>query len=75
MPSAKSHRKPPLARSAAVAACLAAFAASAQGCSTTQEKAAAHQLEAEKILKARAKRQAERKHDKHSKSHHNGGKN
>ena len=33
------------------------------GCETTQEKAAAHRAEAERILKARAKRQ-QQKHDK-----------
>ncbi len=35
------------------------------GCSTTQEKAAAHRAESERILKARAKRQASRGTDKH----------
>jgi len=38
------------------------------GCSTTQEKAAAHRAESERILEAREKRQQkkqhERKHDK-----------
>jgi hypothetical protein len=35
------------------------------GCSTTQEKAAAQRAESARILKARAKRQARRKNDKH----------
>ncbi|HEU4739561.1 MAG TPA: hypothetical protein VFS54_10835 [Solirubrobacterales bacterium] len=43
-------------------------AGSISGCSTTQEKAAAHQAESERILEAREKRQQkkqhERKHDK-----------
>jgi hypothetical protein len=73
VPSAS--RKPPLARSAAVAACLAVFAANAQGCSTTQEKATAHKLEAERFLEAREKRQAKRRHEKHHKQHHEGSKN
>ncbi|HEX4306292.1 MAG TPA: hypothetical protein VHZ54_09665 [Solirubrobacterales bacterium] len=46
----------------AVVACLCLLGAGAAGCSTTQEKAAAKQLEAEHILKARAQRQAARKH-------------
>jgi hypothetical protein len=46
----------------AVGACLCLLGAGAAGCSTTQEKAAAKQLEAEHILKARAKRQAAKKH-------------
>lgn len=32
------------------------------GCSTTQEKAAAHRAESARILKARAKRQARKNH-------------
>lgn len=43
-------------------------AGSLSGCSTTQDKAAAHQAESERILEAREKRQQkkqhERKHDK-----------
>jgi hypothetical protein len=43
-------------------------AGSLGGCSTTQEKAAAHRAESERILEAREKRQQkkqhERKHDK-----------
>lgn len=77
MPSVR--RRPPLAHSAAVAACIGLLGAGAAGCSTTQEKAAAHQAESERILDARAKRQA-KKRDKNegdkqskSKSHDNGG--
>ena len=46
----------------AVIACVCLLGAGTAGCSTTQEKAAAKQLEAEHILKARAKRQAAKKH-------------
>jgi hypothetical protein len=35
------------------------------GCETTQDKAAAHRAESERILKARDKRQQARKHRKH----------
>lgn len=43
-------------------------AGSLGGCSTTQEKAAAHRAESERILKARDKRQQEKKHEhKHEK--------
>jgi hypothetical protein len=78
VPSAR--RRPPLAHSAALAACIGLLGAGAAGCSTTQEKAAGHQAESERILKARAERQRQRKdrnkddkQDK-SKSHDNGGK-
>jgi hypothetical protein len=37
------------------------------GCETTQEKAAAQRAESERILEARAKRQAKKKH---SQNHH-----
>ena len=60
MPSAK----PPLARSAAVAACICLLGAGAAGCSTTQEKAAAKQLESEQIIKEQAAKKAERKREK-----------
>jgi hypothetical protein len=50
----------PLARSAAVAACLALVAAGASGCETTQEKAAKQQARAAHILKARAERKQRR---------------
>lgn len=35
------------------------------GCSTTQEKAAIHQAESERILEAREKRQEQKKKQKH----------
>jgi uncharacterized protein HemX len=54
----------------AVVACLCLLGAGAAGCSTTQEKAAAKQLEAEHILNARAKRQAAKKREKQK--HHHG---
>ena len=79
MPSVR--RRPPLAHSAAVAACIGLLGAGAAGCSTTQDKAAAHQAESERILEARAERQKQRKKDRNkggtqdkSKSHDNGGK-
>jgi hypothetical protein len=56
-------------RLVAVAACACLLGAGAAGCSTTQEKAAAKQVEAEHILNARAKRQAAKKHEK-AKHHH-----
>lgn len=37
----------------------------AAGCSTTQEKAAIHQAESERILEAREKRQEQKKKQKH----------
>jgi hypothetical protein len=48
----------------AIGACLCLLGAGAAGCSTTQDKAAAKQAEAEHILKARAKRQAAKKREK-----------
>jgi hypothetical protein len=49
----------------AVAACAGSLLVGASaGCSTTQEKAAEHQVESERILDARAARQAKRKQDK-----------
>lgn len=56
-------------RHLALLALAGVFAAgSLSGCSTTQEKAAAHRAESERILEAREKRQQkkqhERKHDK-----------
>ncbi|HEY2053003.1 MAG TPA: hypothetical protein VGH14_03605 [Solirubrobacterales bacterium] len=58
---------PSVRESLAVLACACLLGAGPAGCSTTQEKAAAKQLEAEKILKARAERQVAKKrhHDKH----------
>lgn len=40
------------------------------GCETTQEKAAAHRAESERILEARAKRQAEKKKHRHDDKQH-----
>ena len=63
MPSVKRNKRFVLLALAGVFA-----AGSLGGCSTTQEKASAHRAESERILKAREKRQAEkkreRKHDK-----------
>jgi len=43
-------------------------AGSLSGCSTTQEKAAAHRAESERILEAREKRQQKKHHEaKHDK--------
>jgi regulator of protease activity HflC (stomatin/prohibitin superfamily) len=42
--------------------CAALGAAGLAGCETTQEKAAAQRAESARILKARAERQAKRKH-------------
>ena len=62
MPSARR-------RQLAVAALTGALAlAGLTGCETTQEKAAAHRAESERILKAREKRQKQKKQgDKHGK--------
>lgn len=60
MPSAR--RAP---RLAVLVVCGAIGAGALTGCETTQEKAAAQQAESARILKARAKRQAVRKHRKH----------
>lgn len=64
MPSAK--RAPQLA---VLLLCGALGAGSLAGCETTQEKAAAQQAESARILEARAKRLAERKHHEHDKHH------
>lgn len=56
MPSAK--RKSQLA---ALLLCGAIGAGSLAGCETTQDKAAAHQAESERILEAREKRQQAKK--------------
>jgi hypothetical protein len=50
---------------AVLALCGAIGAGSLAGCETTQEKAAAQQAESERILDARAKRQAQKKKQKH----------
>jgi hypothetical protein len=55
---------PRTARLAVLAAGASLLAGAAAGCSTTQEKATAHRAEAERILEARAKRQAKKQNDK-----------
>jgi hypothetical protein len=63
-------------RLGALAACGALLAGGAIGCSTTQEKAAEAQAQAEQILKARAKRQHQKKQVKQAKQNlrkENGG--
>jgi len=67
VPSARRHRRS--GRSLAVLALAGALAlAGLTGCETTQEKAAAHRAESERILKAREKRQQKKhrqaKHEK-----------
>jgi hypothetical protein len=58
------------ARPLAVGACVCLLGAGAAGCSTTQEKAAAQKIESERILKARAERQAAKKKQKAAKAKH-----
>lgn len=71
MPSVR--RRPPLARSAAVAACIGLLGAGAAGCSTTQEKAERQQARAKHILEARAERQKKKhKGDKSKQADKNG---
>jgi hypothetical protein len=68
VPSAK--RAPQLA---VLVLCGALAAGSLAGCETTQEKAAAQRAESERILDARAKRQAKKKHtQKHHHKHEKG---
>jgi hypothetical protein len=52
------------ARFGALAVCGTLLLGAASGCSTTQEKAEKQQAQSKHILEARAKRQAQRKHDK-----------
>ena len=59
----RSARRAP--QLAVLAACGAIGAGALTGCETTQEKAAAQQAESQRILKARAKRQANKKKHKH----------
>lgn len=59
----RSARRSPAAP-LAVALCGGALLLGGTGCETTQEKAAAHQAEAQRILDAREKRQAQKKRDK-----------
>lgn len=68
MPSVK--RTP---RLAVLVLCGALGAGSLAGCETTQEKAAAHRAESERILEARAKRQ--RHHGSKSQNAHADGTN
>lgn len=65
MPSAR--RAPQIA---VFALCGALGAGSLTGCETTQEKAKAQRAESERILDARAKRQAQKKKHKHENKHH-----
>lgn len=67
MPSAK--RAPQLA---VLALCGALGAGSLAGCETTQEKAAAQRAQSERILEARAKRQAHKKKHRHEHKHEKG---
>jgi hypothetical protein len=54
-----------------LALCGALGGGSLAGCETTQEKAAAQRAESERILDARAKRQAKKKKQhKHEQHHH-----
>ena len=67
MPSARRR-----SRIAVLVLCGVLGAGALTGCETTQEKAAAQRAESERILEARAKRQAKKKHtqqhhDKHQK--------
>jgi hypothetical protein len=59
VPSVKRH-----SQLAVLLLCGAIGAGSLGGCSTTQEKAAAHQAESERILEARDKRQEQKKKQK-----------
>jgi len=58
VPSVKRNQLAVLALGGALAV------AGLTGCETTQDKAAAHRAESERILKAREKRQQARKHHK-----------
>ena len=78
MPSARaklSSRRPPLARSGAVAACAVLLAGAGTGCSTTQEKAERQQARAQHILDARKQRQNKKHHNskQHQAKDKNGG--
>lgn len=70
MPSASR----PLTGLAVAACCGSLLLGAAAGCSTTQEKAAKHQAEAQRILDERAKRKKQRdKGDKQAKPDDNRG--
>ncbi|HXR61058.1 MAG TPA: hypothetical protein VN732_07025 [Solirubrobacterales bacterium] len=62
MPSARRFRQ-----LAVLSVCGALGVGSLAGCETTQEKAAARRAESERILEARAKRQAQKKKHKQEK--------
>jgi hypothetical protein len=64
VPSASRYRQ-----LAVLSLCGTIAAGSLAGCETTQEKAAAQRAESERILDARAKRQAQKKKHKHDKRH------
>ena len=67
MPSVKRNQLAGLALAGALAV------TGLTGCETTQEKAAAQRAESERILDARAKRQAKKKHtQKHHHKHEKG---
>lgn len=78
MPSARretrSRRAAAPARLSVLALCGALTAGSLAGCETTQEKAAAQRVQSERILEARAKRQAQKKTQKHHDREHQKGK-
>jgi hypothetical protein len=57
---------------AVLALCGALGAGSLAGCETTQEKASAQRAESERILGARAKRQAQKKKHRHQHKHEKG---
>ena len=65
MPSARRPRQLAL-----LALCGAIGAGALAGCETTQEKASAQRAESERILEARAKRQAEKKKHGHKQQNH-----
>lgn len=62
MPSAKRKRQS--GSLAVLVLCGVIGAGSLAGCETTQEKAAAHQAESERILEAREKRQQKKKQER-----------
>ena len=67
MPSAKHPQQ-----LAVLALCGVLGVGSLTGCETTQEKATAQRAESERILDARAKRQAEKKKHRHQHKHEKG---
>lgn len=60
---------PTLLRPVALGACVCLLGAGAAGCSTTQEKAAAKQIESARILREEA---AKKKHESAHKHHRSG---